>query len=78
MREAVGVYYNYSGANVACYDLRAGVNEESRIVEYVPPFFVCVGNVQYASECRGQRMINVCYTSTLLWTGLWYTREHMD
>lgn len=46
VREAVGVYYNYSGANVACYDLRAGVNEESRIVEYVPVLSlrVCAGS----------------------------------
>lgn len=34
LREAVGVYYNYSRA-LQCYDLNAGVNEESQIVECV-------------------------------------------
>lgn len=32
LREAVGVYYNYSGS-LKCYDLNAGVNEESQVVE---------------------------------------------
>lgn len=34
LREAVGVYYNYTGT-LRCYDLNAGVNEESQNVEFV-------------------------------------------
>jgi lysosomal Pro-X carboxypeptidase len=34
LREAVGVYYNYS-QQLTCYDLNAGVNEESQNVECV-------------------------------------------
>lgn len=32
LRGAVGVYYNYSRA-LPCYELDAGVNEESQVVE---------------------------------------------
>lgn len=32
LREAVGVYYNYSRA-LPCYELEAGVNKESQVVE---------------------------------------------
>ncbi len=35
LREAVAVYYNYS-QELSCYDLGAGVNEESQNVECVP------------------------------------------
>ena len=32
LRDAIGVYYNYS-SDLPCYDLGAGVNEESQLVE---------------------------------------------
>ena len=40
LREAVSVYYNYSGSGtLRCYDLNAGVNEESQNVECVAGVF---------------------------------------
>jgi len=33
VRDAMGVYYNYSGVDASCYQIRAGVNNESQLVE---------------------------------------------
>ena len=33
VHDAMGVYYNYSGAGVGCYQIKGGVNNESQLVE---------------------------------------------